>query len=69
MCNVWSFKLQFFQSSSRRRTKTEVKEETSGQNSDLGLEDLGKIKYKSQAENAKRSTTSQSGNDPKLDRR
>ena len=47
------FELQFFQSSNRRRAKTAVMEEISSQNSDLGLEDLDKLKAKGQAENAK----------------
>ena len=49
------FELQFFPSSNRRRAKTEVTEEISGQNSDLGLEDLDKLE--GQAENTKRATS------------
>ena len=45
------FELQFFQSSNRLRAKTEVMEEISSQNSDLGLEDLDKLEAKGQAEN------------------
>ena len=44
------FELQFFQSSNRLRAKTEVMEEISSQNSDLGLEDLDKLEAKGQAE-------------------
>ena len=51
------FELQFFQSSNRRRAKTEVMEEISSQNSDLGLEDLDKLEAKGQAENIKRATS------------
>ena len=51
------FELQFFQSWNRRRAKTEVMEETSSQNSDLGLEDLDKLEAKGQAENTKRATS------------
>ena len=51
------FELQFFQSSNRRRAKTEVREEISSQNSDLGLEDLEKLEAKGQAENTKRATS------------
>ena len=40
------FELQFFQSSNRLRAKTEVMEEISSQNSDLGLEDLDKLEAK-----------------------
>ena len=47
------FELQFFQSSNRRRAKTEVMEEISSQNSDPGLEDLDKLEAKGQAENTK----------------
>ena len=51
------FELQFFQSSNRLRAKTEVMEEISSQNSDLGLEDLDKLEAKGQAENTKRATS------------
>ena len=51
------FELQFFQLSNRRRAKTEVMEEISSQNSDLGLEDLDKLEAKGQAENIKRATS------------
>ena len=51
------FELQFFQSSNRLRAKTEVMEEISSQNSDLGLEDLDKLQAKGQAENTKRATS------------
>ena len=51
------FELQCFQSSNRRRAKTEVMEEISSQNSDLGLEDLEKLEAKGQAENTKRVTS------------
>ena len=50
------FELQFFQSSNRRRAKTEVREEINSQNSNLGLEDLDKLEAKGQAENTKRAT-------------
>ena len=40
------FDRQFFQSSNRLRAKTEVMEEISSQNSDLGLEDLDKLEAK-----------------------
>ena len=50
------FELHFFQSSNGRRPKTEVMEEISSQNSDLGLEDLDKLEAKGQAENTKRAT-------------
>ena len=52
-----SFELQVFQSSNRRRKKTEVMEEIGSQNSDLGLEDLDKLEAKAQAENTKRATS------------
>ena len=45
------FELQFSQSSNHLRAKTEVMEEISSQNSDLGLEDLDKLEAKGQAEN------------------
>ena len=51
------FELQCFQSLNRRRGKTEVMEEISSQNSDLGLEDLDKLEAKGQAENTKRATS------------
>ena len=51
------FELQFFQSSNRLRAKTEVMEEISSQNSDLGLEDLDKLEAKGQAENTKKATS------------
>ena len=51
------FELQFFQSSNRRRAKTEVMEEISSQNSDLGLEGLDKLEATGQAENTKRATS------------
>ena len=51
------FELQVFQSSNRRRAKTEVMAEISSQNSDLGLEDLNKLEAKGQAENTKRATS------------
>ena len=51
------FELQFFQSSNRLRAKTELMEEISSQNSDLGLEDLDKLEAKGQAENTKRATS------------
>ena len=51
------FELQFFQSSNRLRAKTEVMEEISSQNSDLGLEDLDKLEAKGQVENTKRATS------------
>ena len=56
MRNSW-FELQFFQSWNRRRAKTEVMEEISSQNLDLGLEDLDKLEAKGQAENTKRATS------------
>ena len=55
--NFSGFELQFFQSSNRLRAKTEVMEEISSQNSDLGLEDLDKLEAKGQAENTKRATS------------
>ena len=45
------FELKFFQSLNCCRAKTEVMEEISSQNSDLGLEDLDKLEEKGQAEN------------------
>ena len=51
------FELQFFQRTNRRRAKTEVMEEISSQNLDLGLEDLDKLETKGQAENTKRATS------------
>ena len=42
----FGFELQFFQSSNRRRAKTEVMEEISSQNSVLGLRDLDKLEAK-----------------------
>ena len=51
------FELQFLQSSNRLRAKTEVMEEISSQNSDLGLEDLDKLEAKGQAENTKGATS------------
>ena len=53
----FSFQLQFFHSPNCRQMKTEVMEEISGQNSDLGLEPLDKLEAKAQAENRMRATS------------
>ena len=52
-----NIKLRFFQSSNCRQMKTEVMEEVSGQNSDLGLEDLDQLEAKAQADNMKKATS------------
>ena len=57
ICETPILNCSFFQSSNRRRAKTEVMEEISSQNSDLGLEDLDKLEAKGQAENTKTATS------------
>ena len=56
-CETPVLNCSFSSRRSRLRAKTEVMEEISSQNSDLGLEDLDKLEAKGQAENTKRATS------------